>query len=107
MAPLDVVAAESEQASREEAVILAEAAVADAEDALKRPIFNTNDPAMWDTRIVPAERPTAEPFTVDTRRGHRERPGEAHRHRDRAQAAGERGVRRHLREEPEAARRST
>jgi outer membrane protein TolC len=65
MAPLDVVQAESEQASREEAVIVAEAAVAEAEDALKRAIFNTNDPATWDTRIVPVERPTAEPFSVD------------------------------------------
>ena len=65
MAPLDVVQAESEQASREEAVIVAEAAVAEAEDALKRAIFNTNDPATWETRIVPVERPTAEPFSVD------------------------------------------
>jgi outer membrane protein len=65
MAPLDVVQAESEQASREEAVIVADAAVAEAEDALKRAIFNTNDPAMWDTRIVLVERPTAEPFRVD------------------------------------------
>lgn len=65
LAPLDVVQAESEQASREEAVIVAEAAVAEAEDALKRAIFNTNDPATWETRIVPVERPTAEPFRVD------------------------------------------
>jgi outer membrane protein len=65
MAPLDVVQAESEQASREEAVIVAEAAVAEAEDALKRAIFNTNDPATWETRILPVERPTAEPFRVD------------------------------------------
>jgi outer membrane protein len=65
MAPLDVVQAESEHASREEAVILAEAAIAEAEDALKRAIFNTNDPAMWETRIVPVDRPTAEPFRVD------------------------------------------
>ena len=65
MAPLDVVAAESEQASREEAVIVAEAAVAEAEDTLKRTIFNTNDPATWETRIVPVDRPTAEPFHVD------------------------------------------
>lgn len=65
MAPLDVVQAESEQASREEAVIVAEAAVAEAEDALKRAIFNTNDPATWEIRIVPVDRPTAEPFRVN------------------------------------------
>jgi outer membrane protein TolC len=65
MAPLDVVFAESEKASREESVILAEAALADAEDALRRSMFNTNDPAVWATRIVPTDRPTAEPVHVD------------------------------------------
>lgn len=65
LAPLDVVAAESEKASREELVILAEAALLDAEDALKRAIFPDNDPAMWAVKIVPVERPTADPVTVD------------------------------------------
>jgi outer membrane protein TolC len=65
MAPLDVVAAESEQASREEAVILAEAAVLDAEDAIKRTIFPRNDPTVWALRIVPTDRPSAEPVPVD------------------------------------------
>ena len=66
LAPLDVVAAESEQAGREEAVILAEAAVAEAEDAIKSAIFPSNDPAMWNTRIVPNDRPSAELVRVDT-----------------------------------------
>jgi outer membrane protein TolC len=65
LAPLDVVAAESEKASREEAVILAEAAQLDAEDALKRAMFSDNNPATWATRIVPVDRPTAEPVVVD------------------------------------------
>ena len=65
LAPLDVVAAESEKASREEAVILAEAALLDGEDALKRAIFPDNNPATWATRIVPVDRPTAEPVLVD------------------------------------------
>jgi outer membrane protein len=65
MAPLDVVAAQSEVASREAGVIAAEASVADAEDTLKRAMFNTNEPASWDTRIVPTDRPSAEPVTVD------------------------------------------
>jgi len=65
MAPLDVVAAEAEQASREEAVILAENALLEAEDAVKRAIFPSNDAATWALRIVPTERPTAEPVTVD------------------------------------------
>jgi outer membrane protein TolC len=65
LAPLDVVAAESEKASREEAVILAEAALLDAQDAIKRAIFPENDPAMWSIRIVPVDRPTAEPVAID------------------------------------------
>jgi outer membrane protein TolC len=65
LAPLDVVAAESEKASREEAVILAEAALLDAEDALKRSIFPDNNPATWASKIVPVDRPTAERVLVD------------------------------------------
>jgi outer membrane protein TolC len=64
MAPLDVVSARAELASREEGVILAESQVADAEDALKQAIYPANDPAAWATRIVPSDRPTAEPLTV-------------------------------------------
>ena len=65
MAPLDVVAAQSEVASREEGVIVAEAALMDAEDAIKSAIFPKNDPTVWALRIVPTDRPTAEPLTVD------------------------------------------
>jgi outer membrane protein len=66
MAPLDVVQAESEVASREEGVLVAEAAVADAEDAIKRAIFPKNEPENWQTRIVPTDHPTADPIEVDT-----------------------------------------
>jgi outer membrane protein TolC len=65
MAPLDVVAAESEVASREEGVITAEAAVADAEDIMKKVIFPANDPDVWSLQIVPKDRPSAEPLAVD------------------------------------------
>ncbi len=65
MAPLDVVQAQSEVASREESVILAENALYNAEDNLKRQIFPENDPAMWHTRVIPTDRPTAEPTPVD------------------------------------------
>jgi outer membrane protein TolC len=65
MAPLDVVAAESEVASREEGVITAEAAVADAEDAVKQAIFPANDPNVWKLQVVPKDRPSAEPVAVD------------------------------------------
>jgi outer membrane protein len=65
MAPLDVVTAQSEVAGREEGVIVAENALAEAEDNVKRVIFPQNDPAMWSTRIVPVDRPSAEPVPVD------------------------------------------
>jgi outer membrane protein TolC len=65
MAPLDVVAAESEVAGREETVIVAEAAVLDAEDAVRRSIFADNLAANWMYHIVPTDRPTADPMPVD------------------------------------------
>ena len=65
MAPLDVVQAQSEVAGREEAVIVAENNLYNAEDNLKRQIFPENDSAMWHTRIIPIDRPTAEPMPVD------------------------------------------
>jgi HAE1 family hydrophobic/amphiphilic exporter-1 len=65
LAQLDVVSAESEQASREESVLVAVQALADAEDALRRAIYPDNDPATWASRIVPTDRPTAEPVAVD------------------------------------------
>jgi outer membrane protein TolC len=65
MAPLDVVTAQSEVASREEGVILAENALYEAEDNLKATIFPENDPAMWSTRIVPTDQPTADPVPVN------------------------------------------
>ena len=64
MAPLDVVAAEAEQASREESVIVAENALAEAEDTLKSVIFPRSEPETWNLHIVPTERPTAEPVPV-------------------------------------------
>src|SRR5262245_6661877 len=53
MAPLDVVAAEAEQASREESVIVAENALAEAEDSLKAVIFPRSEPETWNLRIQP------------------------------------------------------
>jgi outer membrane protein TolC len=65
MAPLDVVTAQSEVAGREQGVIVAENALANAEDQLKRYLFPQNDPAMWSTKVVPTDRPGAEPVPVD------------------------------------------
>ena len=65
LAPLDVVAAESEVATREEGVVIAENALAEAQDAIKRAILPKNDPDAWKTEIVATDRPTADPFAVD------------------------------------------
>jgi outer membrane protein len=60
MAPLDVVSAQSEVASREEGVIVAENDLAQAEDNVKRLIFPENDPLMWSTHLQPTDRATVE-----------------------------------------------
>ena len=65
LAPLDVVQAESEAASREADVIVAEAAVAQAEDDLKGQIFPRQETEMWALHILPTDRPTAEAKTID------------------------------------------
>jgi outer membrane protein TolC len=65
LAPLDVVAAESEVATREEGVVIAENALAEAQDAIKRVILPRNDPDAWKTEIVARDRPTAQPVPVD------------------------------------------
>jgi outer membrane protein TolC len=61
MAPLDVVTAQSEVASREEGVIVAENDLAQAEDDVKRLIFPANDPLMWSTQIQPTDHATVDP----------------------------------------------
>jgi outer membrane protein TolC len=66
LAPLDVVQAESEVAGREEGVINAETLLSTAEDLLKQAIFPKNDPDTWALRILPQDRPSAEPRPVDT-----------------------------------------
>ncbi len=65
LAPLDVVAAESEVATREEGVVIAENALAEAQDAIKRAILPKNDPEAWKTTIVATDRPTAQAVPVD------------------------------------------
>ena len=66
LAPLDVVQAESEVAGREEGVINAETLLAAAEDNIKQAILPANDASAWTMRIVPTDRPSAEPRPVDT-----------------------------------------
>lgn len=55
LAPIDIVQAESEVASREEAVILAEAQIGQSEDALRSLIFDPNTPEFWNMRLEPTD----------------------------------------------------
>ncbi|MBK5298693.1 MAG: TolC family protein, partial [Vicinamibacteria bacterium] len=57
LAPIDVVQAESEVASREEAVILAEASIGQAEDQLRSLIFDPKTPGFFDMRLEPTDTP--------------------------------------------------
>jgi outer membrane protein TolC len=66
MAPLDIVQAEAEVAQREEGVILAEAAIQRAEDALRALVSNPVDqPDFWTTRLEPADLPEFIPVAVN------------------------------------------
>jgi len=66
MAPLDIVQAEAEVATREEAVIVAEAAIERQQDLLRALIFGPKAPEMWNTRIEPTETYTFTPTAVDS-----------------------------------------
>jgi outer membrane protein TolC len=55
LAPIDIVQAESEVASREEAVIEAQASIGQAEDVLRTLIFDPNTPDFWSMRLKPTD----------------------------------------------------
>lgn len=63
--PIDIVEAEAEVATRQEAVILAQAQIETAEDALRALIFPPSAPDFWTIRIEPTELPGFRPATVD------------------------------------------
>lgn len=66
MAPLDIVQAEAEVATREESVILAEAAIDRAQDTLRTLVFNpSSGPEFWTARIEPTETVSFQPAVVD------------------------------------------
>jgi outer membrane protein TolC len=55
LAPIDIVQAESEVASREEAVILAEASIGQSEDQLRTLIFDPKTPQFWNLNLQPTD----------------------------------------------------
>jgi outer membrane protein TolC len=65
MAPIDIVEAQAEVASNEEAVIVAEAAIRSAEDRLRTLVFNPEQPDFWSIRIEPSQSAQLEPRAID------------------------------------------
>jgi outer membrane protein len=63
--PIDIVEAESEVATREEAVIVAEAAIKTAEDNLRALIFDPSSPGFWTMTIEAVDLPPFQPIAVD------------------------------------------
>jgi outer membrane protein TolC len=65
LAPLDVVQAQAEQATRRQAVATTSAALRTAELALKRLIVNGTEDPFWSASIEPVDRPTYSTEAID------------------------------------------
>jgi len=65
LAPIEELRAESEVASQKEGIILAQNAIEDAQDALRRLIRPFSKPSDWDFVITPTDDPAFEPRAVD------------------------------------------
>jgi outer membrane protein TolC len=63
--PIEIVEAEAEVARRQEAVIVAEGQIGDAEDILRTLVFDPNMPDFWTVKIEPSDLPAFEPIKVD------------------------------------------
>ena len=66
MAPLDIVQAEAEVATREESVIVAEAAIERQQDVLRALIYNPTSPDFWTARIEPTDTVSFVPANIDS-----------------------------------------
>jgi len=65
LAPIEIVQAEAEVARNEESVILAEAAIGQAEDRLRALIFDPSTPEFWNMRLEPIDPVPFEVQSVD------------------------------------------
>lgn len=65
MAPMDVVQAQAEEATRQQAVTTATATMRTAELSLKRLIVSGTSDPLWAQHIEPTDRPDFQPLTVD------------------------------------------
>lgn len=63
--PIDIVEAESEVATREEAVIVAEAQIKTSEDNLRALIFDPASPGFWTMTIEAIDLPSFQAITID------------------------------------------
>jgi outer membrane protein len=66
MAPLDIVQAEAEVATREESVIIADAAIERQQDTIRGLVYSPSSPDFWTARIEPTDTVTFVPTAVDT-----------------------------------------
>lgn len=65
MAQIDIVSAEAEVASNEEAVIVAQAAIESAQDQLRTLVMNPGQPDFWGARFTPSEQPNLAPREIN------------------------------------------
>lgn len=65
MAPIDIVQAQAEEATRRQALVNAEAILQNAELALKRLIVSGTDDPLWTSTVNPTDRPTPGTEQVD------------------------------------------
>ena len=65
LAPIDIIEAEAEVASNEEAVINSEARIKSVEDRLRALILNPSQADFWSLRLEPTEAPTMTPVALD------------------------------------------
>ena len=65
MAPIDIVEAQAEVARNEETVIVAEAAIDEAEDVLRALIMDPTTPNFWAFRLVPTDTPLLQTREID------------------------------------------
>jgi outer membrane protein len=65
LAPIDIIEAEAEVASNEEAVINAEARIKTVEDRLRALVLNPTQPDFWQVRLEPIDAPSLQPIAID------------------------------------------
>jgi outer membrane protein len=65
LAPIDIIEAQAEVSSVEEAVITAEARISTAQDRLRALVLNPSQADFWTVKFEPAEAPTLTPVAID------------------------------------------